>query len=35
VSENRVLREMSGARRNEVTVEWRRLQDEKLHDLYC
>jgi hypothetical protein len=35
VFENRVLREISGADRDEVTVEWRRLHNEELYDLYC
>jgi hypothetical protein len=33
--ENRVLRRIFGARRKEVTVEWRRLHNEELIDLYC
>ena len=32
--ESRVLREIFGARRVEVTGEWRRLHDEELNDLY-
>jgi hypothetical protein len=32
--ENRVLRRIFGAKRNEVTVEWRKLHNEELHDLY-
>jgi hypothetical protein len=35
VFENRVLREIFGADRDEVTVEWRRLHNEELYDLYC
>ena len=33
--ENRVLREIFGAKRDEVTGEWRKLHDEELYDLYC
>ena len=33
--ENRVLRRMFGPRRDEVTGEWRKLQNEELNDLYC
>jgi hypothetical protein len=32
--ENRVLRRMFGPKRDEVTGEWRKVQNEKLHDLY-
>ena len=32
--ENRVLRRIFGPRRDEVTGEWRRLQNEELNDLY-
>ena len=32
---NRVLREIFGPKREEVTVEWRKLHNEKLNDLYC
>jgi hypothetical protein len=32
--ENRVLRKILGPRRDEVTVEWRKLHNEELHDLY-
>ena len=32
---NRVLREILEAKRDEITGEWRKLQDEKLYDLYC
>jgi hypothetical protein len=34
VFENRVLRKIIGPDRNEVTGEWRKLQNEELHDLY-
>jgi len=34
VFENMVLRRIFGPRREEVTVEWRRLHNEKLNDLY-
>jgi hypothetical protein len=34
VFENRVLRRIFGPKRNEVTGEWRKLHNEKLHDLY-
>ena len=33
--ENRVLRRVFGPKRNEVTVEWRKLHNEELSDLYC
>jgi hypothetical protein len=32
--ENRVLRRIFGPKRDEVTGEWRKLQNEELHDLY-
>jgi hypothetical protein len=32
---DRVLRRIFGLRRDEVTVEWRKLQNEKLNNLYC
>ena len=32
--ENRRLRKMLGPERDEVTVEWRRLHNEELNDLY-
>jgi hypothetical protein len=32
--ENRVLRRIFGPKRDEVTGEWRKLHNEKLHDLY-
>jgi len=35
VFENRVLREVFGAKWNEVTREWRKLRNEELNDLYC
>jgi hypothetical protein len=35
VFENRVLRRIFGAKRDEVTSEWRKLHNEELHDLYC
>jgi len=35
VSENRVLREIFGPKRDEVTEEWRRLHNEELYDLFC
>jgi len=31
---NRVLRKISGHKRNKVAEEWRRLHDEELHELY-
>ena len=34
VFENMVLRRILGPRRDEVTVEWRRLHNEELNDLY-
>jgi hypothetical protein len=34
VSENRVLRRVSGPRRDEVIEEWRKLHNEELNDLY-
>ena len=34
VFENRVLRRIIGPRRDEVTVEWRKLQNEELNDQY-
>ena len=33
VFENRVLRELLGPKRNEVTGEWRRLQNKKPYDV--
>jgi len=35
VYENRVLRGIFGAMRDEVTGEWRKLHNEELNDLYC
>jgi hypothetical protein len=35
VVENRVLRRIFGARRGEVTGEWRKLYNEELNDMYC
>jgi hypothetical protein len=35
VSENRVLRRLFGAKRDEVTGDLRKLHDEELNDLYC
>jgi len=34
VFENRVLRRISGPKRDEVTGKWRKLQYEELNDLY-
>jgi hypothetical protein len=34
VFENRVLRRIFGPKRDEVTVEWRKLHNEELHNLY-
>jgi hypothetical protein len=34
VFENRVLRRVFGAKRDEVTGEWRKLHNKQLHDLY-
>jgi hypothetical protein len=34
VFENRVLRRIFGARRDEVTGDWRKLPNEELHNLY-
>ena len=31
----RVLRRISGPKRDEVTGEWRKLRNEELNDLYC
>jgi len=33
--ENRVLRRIFGAKRDEVTGEWRKLHNEELNHLYC
>jgi len=35
VFENRVLRGIFGAKRDEVTGEWRKLHNEELNYLYC
>ena len=35
VFENRVLRRVFGSKRDEMTGEWRKLQNEELNDLYC
>ena len=35
VFENRVLREIFGPKRVEVTGEWRKLHNEELNGLYC
>ena len=35
MSENRVLRRIFGAKRDEVTGEWRKLHNDELNDLYC
>jgi hypothetical protein len=35
VFENRMLRRIFGSKRNEVTVEWRKLHNEELNGLYC
>jgi len=35
VFENRALRRIFGAARDEVTREWRNLHNEELNDLYC
>jgi hypothetical protein len=35
VYENRVLRRISGPKREEVTGGWRRLHKEELHNLYA
>jgi hypothetical protein len=34
VFENRVMRRIFGPKRDEVTGEWRKFQNEKLHNLY-
>jgi len=33
--ENWVLRKISGAKREEVTEDWRKLNNKEIHDLYC
>ena len=35
MSEKRVLRRIFGPKRDEVTMEWRKLHNEELNDLYC
>jgi len=35
VFENRALRRISGPKRNEVTVEWKKLHTDEFSDLYC
>ena len=35
VFDNRLLRRISGPRRDEVAGEWRKLHNEELNDLYC
>jgi len=35
VSENKALRKLFGSKGDEVTVDWRRLHNEELHELYC
>jgi len=35
VFENSVLRGMFGAKRDEVTGQWRKLHNKELNDLYC
>jgi hypothetical protein len=35
VFQNRVLRRIFGPKRYEVTVEWKKLHNEELNDLYC
>ena len=35
VFENRMLRRIFGAKRDEVSREWRKLHFEELNDLYC
>jgi hypothetical protein len=34
VFENKVLRRISGSKRDEVTGKWRKLHNEELHNLY-
>jgi len=33
--EDRVLRRVSGPKRDEVTGEWRKLRNEEIYNLYC
>jgi hypothetical protein len=35
VFNNRVMRKIFGAKKDEVTGHWRKLHNEELHDLYC
>jgi len=35
VFENRVLKRIFGSKKDEVTVEWRKLHGEELNYLYC
>ena len=35
VFENGVFRRIFGSKRDEMTVEWRKLHNEELNDLYC
>jgi len=35
VFENRAIRRIFGLKRGEVFVEWRRLHNEEIYDLYC
>jgi hypothetical protein len=35
VFENRVLRRIFGPKRDDVTGDWRKLDNEELHNLYC
>jgi hypothetical protein len=35
VFQNRVLRKLFGAKRDEVTGKWRKLHNKALYDLYC
>ena len=35
VFENRVMTRIFGPKRDEVTVEWRKLHNEELNDMYC
>jgi hypothetical protein len=35
VFENRVLRRIFGLKRDEIHIEWRKIHNEDLHDLYC
>ena len=33
--DNRMLRRIFGSKRDEVTGEWRKLNNEEIYDLYC